>query len=270
MPPIKKAAAPRKSVPRKAPTVPPQSVTDDNFHDWEDRQHVVSVTDDGSDDFPSGEESESIQRERATERPPNIPSPVKARARSLADRWRDSRQKQRGPGRPKKAFPRVSVENIVAMGWGVLAQMAQPVSLPVARTLALQAPVAGTILDGPIKDTVLDRMLQPLARAGEGGEAIFALIAPPILVGVLTSERTPPAMQATLAPALKMALKSWMKIAGPQLDKLKKEEEEFEREYGQSIDAMIEFILTGGNASATDLPPNGYHPTGVPTATPTA
>jgi hypothetical protein len=133
--------------------------------------------------------------------------------------------------------------------------MAQPINVPVARTLALQAPVAGMVLEDTVKDTLIDRILQPVARAGQGGEAAFALLGPPLIVGLLTSPRGQ-ALQPVLVPALKQSLRSWIKIAGPKLEKLEEEEREFEEHYGQRIDAMIEFILTGESNAAS---PNGSH-----------
>src|SRR5262245_40029390 len=119
MPPIKRAT-PAKRVPSQK--VAPSS-GDDNFQEWQDKQPVITVTE-PDDDFPSGEEGETLERSRTVERPPAIPSPMKQRARSLADRWRNATQPKRSPGRPKKTYPRMSVENVVGMGWGVLAQMA--------------------------------------------------------------------------------------------------------------------------------------------------
>jgi len=264
VPPTARKTTPRKATPRKS-TVPPTPLNpvsgDDDFNTWQDRQPVITVTDDGAEDFPSGDEGEQQERTRVQERPPQFPS----RTKTLADRFRAAvKPKPRGPGRPKKAQPRASVANVISTGWTLLAQMAQPINLPVARTLALQAPVAGMVLEDTVKDTVIDRILQPVARAGQGGEAAFALLGPPLIVGALTSERGQ-AMQPVLVPALRAALRSWIKIAGPALEKIEAEEREFEEHYGQRIDAMIAFILGEQSATNQDVPSaNGF----VPTATP--
>src|SRR6266478_1273172 len=248
--PTARKISPRKVAPRKATSTPPDPGSDD-FSDWENRQPVVTITDDGDNDFPPADDENAVPpRERVVERQPQIPS----RTRTLADRFRTAVAKpKRAPCRPKKALPRVGVDSLISTGWTLLAQMAQPISLPVARTLALQAPVAGMVLEDTVKDTVIDRMLQPIARAGQGGETAFALLGPPLIVGVLSSPRGQN-MAPVLVPVLKQALRSWIKIAGPKLEKLEKEEAEFEEHYGQRIDAMIEFILTGEQHAAS---PNG-------------
>lgn len=60
---------------------------------------------------------------------------------------------------------------------------------PLARLLNAQAPIAGVVLDRAVKDTVGDRMLQPVARNYERVKVGMALIG------------TPAALMATLATA---------------------------------------------------------------------
>jgi hypothetical protein len=76
--------------------------------------------------------------------------------------------------------------------------------------LAIQAPVAGVVVDDLCKGTVVDRILQPLARSSEKAEKAFALIGPPILVSMISSR--PETFPALVGP-LKVALLSWAELA---------------------------------------------------------
>src|SRR5262249_21333549 len=88
-----------------------------------------------------------------------------------------SRQPQDGKP-PAKRIPRVSVANLISSGWGLaaMALVRNPNAVPIGRVLQMQAPVAGVIVDDMVKGTPVDRLLQPLARAGERGEKAVALI----------------------------------------------------------------------------------------------
>ncbi len=47
---------------------------------------------------------------------------------------------------------------------------------PLQRTLRMQAPVAGDLLDDVVRDTIVDPLLQPLARLASQGKAVQALV----------------------------------------------------------------------------------------------
>jgi hypothetical protein len=130
---------------------------------------------------------------------------------------------------------------LIGAVWGFAAQVLQPINMPVAKVLAVQAPVAGMVLEDALKNTVVDRLLQPLAGVQIGGEIALALIGPPLLVGALTAK---PEMAPVLVPLLRRALRSWIDVAGPKLEEVAKTEQKFEEQYGSRIDDMIEFFLT--------------------------
>lgn len=167
--------------------------------------------------------------------------PLASKARSFVDRVkRAAPAKTRTPRGRKPLKARVSVDKLIALAWRGLAQATAPINLPVARVLDMQAPVAGAILEDTVKGTVVDRLLQPLARVNEGGEAVFALLGPPLLVGVITSK---PEIAPMLVPLLKESLRRWIDIAGPRMEELAKKEEDFAAKYGTRIDDMIEMFL---------------------------
>ena len=73
--------------------------------------------------------------------------------------------------------------------------------IPVGRALTFEAPVAGEKLDQLIAGTFLDRLLQPIARAGGAAKDFGGLLALPLLVGLI--ERRP-----QLYPIMEPFLKS--------------------------------------------------------------
>lgn len=245
-PPVKAAA--RASV---TPEFTEPATDNDNIEDWQDRQPVVTVEDPGElrDYFPGDEENTT----RPSERAPKIPSPVATKARGVLDRV-----KQAAKGQPTRktraAKPRVSVDKVIGTGWQLLAQLAAPINLPVARVLDMQAPVAGMLLEDVVKNTVVDRILQPLARAETGGEMAFALMAPPLLVGVLSQR---PELGKILVPVLRQSLMSWMEIAGPKLEQVRKKEEEFQEKYGMQVDVMIAYFMGAIPQPTAEDSPNG-------------
>jgi len=229
--PVKKAA-PRRVPPAKF--VPPSEPNSQNINDWQDEQPVGSLVDGVESVVPDEEEGS-----RLVERAPRIPSPVVSKARAFADRVKEAAPARKTAS--KSRGPRVPIDKFIGHAWQMLAQVIQPVNLPVARVLAVQAPVAGMVLEGVIKDTIVDRILQPIARVEAGGEIAFAIMGPPVLVGVLSVK---PHLAPVLVPLLRESLRSWIDIAGPQMEKVAKQEQDFEDKYGQRIDDMIEFFMT--------------------------
>jgi hypothetical protein len=135
----------------------------------------------------------------------------------------------------------MSVEKLIGYGWRFLAQAVQPINLPVARILDMQAPVAGMLIEDAVKGTVVDRLLQPLARVSKGGELAFALLGPPMLVAAITQR---PQMYPVLRPVLRESMKTWIDVAGEKLEEEAKKEQEFKDTYGTRIDEMIDAIFS--------------------------
>lgn len=171
--------------------------------------------------------------------------------------WGQRRAKQAVTGKPSQPR-RVSIENVVGHAWGISAYFVaqNPQMLPLARCLDMQAPVAGVIVNDMAKGTVLDRALQPIARAGEKGEKAFALVGPPLVVGAIV---TRPDLYPVLRPFLKMSMMSWMEVADPAMKKVKAREEKFAEKFGDiDIDAMIDALFApppDGWAQATEPEP---------------
>jgi len=181
---------------------------------------------------------------RIEERPPIIPTPtVSERLHSVSDRVRvlPDRLKKTLPNKSKVSKPRVSTAGLISQVWSLGARVLQPTVWPVANILRLQSPVAGAILEDAVKNTVIDTLLQPLARVGKSSEIAIALLGPPILVGIACAK---PESQPFVEPLLREALKTWLIVAGPKMIEAAEKEAEFQREYGSRIDDMIKMIFT--------------------------
>jgi hypothetical protein len=130
---------------------------------------------------PPGPESDSAGPGPAREEtPPRRVRPARGRLLGRV------RAVSAGSGRKRKSRgPRVSTEKLVQRGWETASRILQPVNLPVARCLDWQAPTAGALLEEAVRDTVADRVLQPLARIEDKLEIAGALIGPPVLIFAL-------------------------------------------------------------------------------------
>jgi hypothetical protein len=153
-----------------------------------------------------------------------------------------------GSGAPRK---RESLATLAAFAWGGMAQAASRAGrVPTSRMLTLQAPVAGMLLDDAVRGTLVDKVLQPFARTGKRGEALFALVGPPILVEMIMRH---PERQATLIPLLAAALEQYADLAGPKLAAAKRKAEKRAQELGaDGIEELIQFLF-----APPDAPPGG-------------
>lgn len=163
-------------------------------------------------------------------------------------------QPPRGPrrrrfGTPKPADEpagkkkRASLETFASWVWGLggLALQQAPKSTPVGRMLALQAPVAGVIVDDLAKGTVVDKLLQPFARSSEKAEKAFALLGPPLLVGAISAN---PALFDVLAGPLKVAMLSWAEISEPAMRQAERKAQAMAERLGEiDVDAMIQALF---------------------------
>jgi hypothetical protein len=188
----------------------------------------------GDDDF-AGDVSEPgpppPDKEQAEKRPRNVAVP-----RRLP--WqRDGKPK----GKPKPKHKRVALDDTIATGWRFLAGLAKPLPAT-SRLLKIQAPVAGTLLEPIVRDTLIDRLLQPVARTTEGAEAVAVLLGTPALV---TAIQLNPAIMPFALPALRELLIRMVKLTGPAMAQALKQEREFEAEFGGTVDDLIEMLFAG-------------------------
>ena len=176
--------------------------------------------------------------------PTILPGPPTRRAETPPQGRRQPLFKRKPRSPASKTAKRVSIESVVSWGWGLGAMavaQAGAQAMPVARVLDMQAPAAGIIVDDLARGTVLDRILQPLARGGETAEKVLGLLGPPVIVGAITAN---PALYEPLKGILKISMMQWMAISKPAMVKAQKRAEEFtETMGGVDLDALIEALF---------------------------
>ena len=185
-------------------------------------------TDDGDDLLTAAEPPETPPARTGTaatavpaeRKPRRVRQP---RPASLTDRVRGRGKTTRRRGKPAVKRPRVPIDRFAGRIWEAFGRLAVPVSQPIATTLNLQAPIAGMILEDLVKETFVDRALQPVVRAEEKAEKVLALVGPPVLVGAIqASQGLPPEQramrEAILVPMLEESLTMWVRIAGDKLE----------------------------------------------------
>lgn len=147
------------------------------------------------------------------------------------------------PAKPAKpARPRVPLDGLISKGYAALAKGAAQFNVPLSRVMGMQAPLAGSVLDEAWQETIVDKVLQPIARAEARGEATAALIGPPVCVLALQAQ---PGLAAVILPLLRQTLAMWIKISGPMAVQAAQQEAAWEAEYGPQIDAMIAMMFAG-------------------------
>jgi len=220
-------------------------------------------------DFDEREPDTPMRPERA----PRTQRQRREDGRAAARRTRGDRLRGRllgapadGPGAGKtgkgktgtrKRLPRVPVDHLVSRVWEGMARVAGTASIPVSRCLQVQSPVAGMILEDVIRDTVVDRALQPLARAEDKAERVIALLGPPLLVAAIESTAALPpeqaaVRQAMLIPLLKESLRVWLEVAGPKVEEAARREAEYQNNFGRTIDELMNLFF--GNVTMTAEP----------------
>lgn len=109
------------------------------------------------------------------------------------------------PGRPRKSH-RTSFAGGGTVAWMGLSQMAKPISLPVSRTLQIQAGVAVEVIDKAVEGTRLDKMVQPFIGDTERFRDFGMLVAFPLLVAVCDAQKENVAAAALLEMVVRQQL----------------------------------------------------------------
>lgn len=173
----------------------------DNGHDVPERgrlrPELVAEYKDAHDDFPPADdtwpsdadledaaaaEPAEVAAETRPTRPRTRRAPVTARAESLLGRVLNPPKQPAGKGRAKAKpkHPRVGLDRFITRVYSSVGRMIQPLSPATSNCLRVQGPMAGVILNDVVAGTVADRFLQPMARAEDKANKVFALAAPPV------------------------------------------------------------------------------------------
>src|SRR5215469_18501400 len=186
------------------------------------------------------------------ETPPRRPK-ARSRVKSGDGLFSGLTGKGRGASQAKKRKSRVSTEELLGGIWRAGAKLAAPLP-PLQRTLRIQAPVAGTLLEGVVKDTVIDPWLQPLARLAGAGKTANALLGPPMWVTAISvhvaqrAAMSPPLgphpmFMAVAEEGLRSGLMAWCEVSGPAFEQALRREREFEEKFGATVDDMMAMIF---------------------------
>jgi hypothetical protein len=170
-----------------------------------------------------------------------------------ASRFSLGRSRGKSVARPKAEHRRVSLESIASGAWTLMGNAAASRGLvPTGRALALQAPVAGMILEDVLKGSPIDRLVQPLARSGETAKDVSVLFGVPVLVTLLTVK---PQMADQIVPHLKSMMREWAIIAGPKIQAREKRERKAMEQLGvdeTGLDAMVDTWIAAMFAGAPE------------------
>lgn len=198
---------------------------------------------------PAGDGEPAERPARAETRPRQVKAATGWRSRI----WGQPKPGPKSGGKAKAKYPRIPVDRLIERGWDVLARMFQPVNLPVSRVLAFQAPVAGVMLEDVVKGTIVDLVLQPIARAEAKLEVVGALAGPPAIVLALqlpgnqpvnedgTPNKAGAIRHQVLMSALEEALMMWDEVTRSRMAEVqqKVQANEARRKEVQTIIGMI-------------------------------
>lgn len=180
-------------------------------------EDVTTADGDDLDDAASDAGTETVRAETIPRRPPRSRGKGGGGLLRLVDSAREGKAKSKGKAKP--ARKRISLERLVAQGYARAGQMLTVLSPPTGRCLQAQSAMAGVILEDVLRDTLADRLLQPMARAQDKGEKMLALGMPPVLVYLIDASQGLPEeearkRQAILFPLLRESLLISMEVTG--------------------------------------------------------
>jgi len=167
------------------------------------------------------------------------------------------RGKTSGKRKTKPKHPRVSTADLIGSGWRIAAKVAQPLP-PMYRTLRLQSVIAGPLIDDAVKGTMVDPILQPLARLSRAGETVSALVAPNLAIGAMayhlhqTSGEPNPVVMQACQEMLRYGLMAMMRVGGDAFAQQLAKDKADEQQYGTSVDELMAMILADLADPATE------------------
>lgn len=198
--------------------------------------------------------------EMAEDTPAPVRRPKAATSRSTRENLsaRLRRGTRSGKPKPKQGKrPRVSTSDLIGSAWRIAAKVAQPLP-PLYRVLRLQSVIAGPLLDDAVKGTMLDPFLQPLARLGQAGGTLAALLAPNMAIGAMalhlqqTGGQPNPVVMQTCQEMLRYGLMQMMHVGGDAFAAQLAKDQRDEEQYGASVDLILAFILADPADAATE------------------
>jgi hypothetical protein len=167
--------------------------------------------------------------------------------------------------KPQVVHARTKCNDLIAAIWGGIGGFGlvnTRIDPPVGRMMQLQAPLAGEKIDALIAGTWIDNLLQPLARKGDAAADVMAIIAGPLLIGMV--ERNPETIPM-VEPFLRQVVEVSLVEMAPILKKKKRDQrraaaamadinEAFDIPSDMNpFDAILSYIFQGGEATQADF-----------------
>jgi hypothetical protein len=226
----------------------------------DDDEPIPAATDSGVSDADFADEAEPSE--------PLRPERAPRTGRQTRTEDRQATRKRRGgllgrllepqapapKGKGKSKVSRVSLDKLIGRLYARGGQMISAVAPCTGRCLQAQAAMAGVILEDVAAGSIVDRFLQPAARAEDKLDKVFALAAPPALVFAL--EATDPAdavRRGLLMALLRESLTISMEVTGAYADAIKaKVEKDAANE--AAVDELISLIFGVPQATAEPVP----------------
>lgn len=219
---------------------------------WKNQDAAVGVSDgaemgelerppSGAGDFAGGGlgDAAAPPRPAPTTTGPAAEVPPSRTGRTFGQRVKDkfSRKGKRGKG----SRSRESTEDLFSLAWTGLAKLIGVTGYyPLAKTVAMQAPVAGVILDNEIRGSLLDPLAQPAARLLARSSKIGTLMWLPMLVHACSVR---PELFPRLKPMLINAIYDWQEIAGPEIKKMEDRRKQRAEESGIDPEEMLAYLF---------------------------
>lgn len=148
-----------------------------------------------------------------------------------------------------KTVKRTSLEKLITDVYGEFGKMLGQLSMPMSRCVQSQAPFAGLVWEDMLRDTIIDKALQPVARAEEKWDKGFALVATPLAVFAVEQNHmalandviTPgqfAVRQMAAMPVLRRGLRKQLEISRLYADQIQAKIQQ-DAELDAEVDALI-------------------------------
>jgi hypothetical protein len=189
------------------------------------------------------EQERAPRTQRAARAERRAATPPAARAGRLAGRLLGGGDKSKPGPKGKRPAPRMSLEKFTSRMYSSIGRMCAVISQPMSNCIQAQASMAGVIMEDVARGTIVDRLLQPAARAEDKLDKVFALVAPPLIVlGIEQAAALPPQQammrQAFLMPILRESLRVGLEVSEQYADRLTARVKE-----DQARDAQIDDLI---------------------------
>ena len=168
--------------------------------------------------------------------------------RSVGEWFRGSeRRRRQRKRRPRTVRERVPLNNLCSAAWLGAARLAAHISVPVARTLELEAGLAGAVLEDSIAGTFIDPIAQKAAQIQGKARGVGAIVAPPVLVLAIEATQALPEERrqvrlGILLPMLEQALTVQARVADERAEAITERAEE-DQQYRAAAQAKIALIF---------------------------